>query len=186
MPNSIEAKPIPPLIPRTLRCANTALYASSAVMILAACGWYISTHDSLTSCALAGAAGTAGLLWAAYYCTLRFTLNQTGVHCSSLFSQRSISWDSLTAWDIEATEDREQATCRILFYSADSPTPLSISSELIDLDTVRRLARELQGLEPYKEHTPDEPATDEPPPKKLSSDEENQPSTRGWRPSRKH
>lgn len=154
MPDSIEAKPVPPIIPRTLRCANTTLYASSAVMILTACGWYISTHDSLASCALAAAAGIIGLLWAAYYCFLRFTLDQTGVHCRSLFSRRSISWDSLTSWGIEATEEREQATCRILFYNADSPEPLTITSELIELDTVRHLARELQGQDS------DEPSSD--------------------------
>lgn len=148
IPGSIETKPTPPRIPRTLRCANAALYASSAAMILAAVAWYIGTHDALADQALAAAAGTVGLIWAVHYCYLRITIDQTGIHRRSLLTKRSIHWETLSHWAIETTEDQEQATCRILFFSADTPEPLIITSELIELDSVRQLAKELQGSEP--------------------------------------
>lgn len=145
MPDRNTAKPVPPLVPRTLRCANAALYAVSAVTLLAAGTWYVSTHENTAARVLAIAACLTGLLWAAYYCTLRITIDNQGVHRRTIFSQRSISWDFLSTWEIETSEDREQATCRLLFYSPDTPAPLIITSELFDLDAVRELAGELAG-----------------------------------------
>ena len=145
MPDRNTAKPVPPLVPRTLRCANAALYAVSAVTLLAAGAWYVSTHENTAARVLAIAACLTGLLWTAYYCTLRITIDNQGVHRRTIFSQRSISWDFLSTWEIETSEDREQATCRLLFYSPDTPAPLIITSELFDLDAVRELAGELAG-----------------------------------------
>ena len=123
MPDRNTAKPVPPLVPRTLRCANAALYAVSAVTLLAAGAWYVSTHENTAARVLAIAACLTGLLWTAYYCTLRITIDNQGVHRRTIFSQRSISWDFLSTWEIETSEDREQATCRLLFYSPDTPAP---------------------------------------------------------------
>lgn len=154
MPGNTTASLIPPTTPRTLRCANAGLYACGALLILISSIWYIIQHPGIEHYPLPIIGTILSLLWAAYYCTLRITIDSTGIKRSTLYSQRTLTWQAITHWEIQEQEEQEQATCRILLYSADTPTPLTISSELLPLDDVRQLAHQLQGHPPTTGSTP--------------------------------
>lgn len=135
---------------RVFRCANFGLYLGCAVLIIASVSYYLSAHGSENHplqniAALAGCA--AAVLWAAWFCTISYRIDEHGISERKLSGRRRLAWADLRSWEVHYSADCEQATCRLRFEGREGTPAIELSSELLELEALENLARELQGTD---------------------------------------
>lgn len=128
---------------RTLRCANGPLYMGFVLGIMAA-----AVYVSLTR--LSGFWEICGViiltliaaLWGCFYYFLRFHIDDVGVTRSLLYHRKSIRWADITAADFRHTQTPGTESCSITLTTATNS--ITLSSELLPLEQVEELAKELK------------------------------------------
>ena len=68
--------------------------------------------------------------------------------CQTMAVEASFRWSELRRWEVVRIIEPEQSTCRIIFSGEDGRPSITLSSELLELEAVENLARELQGSNP--------------------------------------
>lgn len=132
------------MTPRTLRCANAHLYLGFVALILAAATYALFCRD-LQGWELWGAlaACAAGVAWGCCYIGLKFELDETGVS-RRLFGVRvqRIAWSEATRINVQEARGAEIESCAITVDNGK--TTLLLSSDLLPLDDVQRLAADMR------------------------------------------
>lgn len=128
--------------PRTLRCANGALYMLMALGVVAAAAYAVicGRVEGAVQLGLALGGCVLALLWGGYYAALRYRVSPEGV-TRCLLGQRVQPWAALRRGDIYRKDERGVAVCRITLEFEGCCW--CISSELFDQDAVQELAAEL-------------------------------------------
>jgi len=132
------------MTPRTLRCANAHLYLGFVALILAAAAYALFCRE-LRGWELWGtlAACTAGVAWGCYYIGLKFELDETGVsRCLFGVRMQRIAWLKATLVDVQEARGEEIESCTITV--SNGKTTLLLSSDLLPLDEVQRLAADMR------------------------------------------
>lgn len=147
--------PQPPRVPEHshhYRCANFGLYIGCALLVLAGVIYYFVSHpptEQPLRSLIALLAGLAAFGWALHYCSINYCVDSDGISVRRLFGpNRSLRWSELRRWEVVRIIEPEQSTCRIIFSGEDGLPPITLSSELLELEAVENLARELQGSAP--------------------------------------
>lgn len=128
---------------RTLRCANGPLYMGFVLGIIAAAVYVCLTR--LTGVwEILGVAGLTiiAAIWGGFYYFLRFRINAEGVTRSLLGHHRSIHWADITMAELRHNQSPGTESCTIVLTSARES--ISLSSDLLPLDQVEELAKELK------------------------------------------
>lgn len=127
--------------PRTLRCANSGLYTGAAIMMLAAAIYVFCCKDALWQQLVAAGAAIITPIWAAYYALLRFTVDPGTITRRSMLGTTTISWSELTHAELQEARTHETESCTITLQAGEKN--MRISSDLLPLEDVQELAREL-------------------------------------------
>ncbi len=128
---------------RTLRCANAQLYIAATVMVLAASIYVLCTKDALWQQITAVLALIITPLWTAHYALLRYTITEESITRRSLRGSTTLRWADLTSAEIHETHQQATESCTIILQAGS--TRMSISSDLLPLDDVQELAKELRA-----------------------------------------
>ena len=128
---------------RTLRCANAQLYIAATVMVLAASIYVLCTKDALWQQITAVLALIITPLWTAHYALLRYTITEESITRRSLRGSTTLRWADLTSAEIQETHQQATESCTIILQAGS--TRMSISSDLLPLDDVQELAKELRA-----------------------------------------
>lgn len=134
------------LPPRTLRCANGALYLVMALALNACALWAALTGRlSGASWGIAALAGLCSLLWALYYATLHWQLDAQGLtRRVYLLRKKTYPWQQLRSAKLHEEARMGVGVCRIYFEFAEGV--LCLSSELIPLDDMETLRDDLREI----------------------------------------
>lgn len=135
---------IPENYERTLRSANAALNVGMALAVVAAAVyvlWVRSGEVREWQVWLCGAGVFVALLWGGYYARYRVRVDARGVTVRAVRS-RFFSWQQLVSAQVEETDSRGIASCCITLTFSPGET-VRISSEMVELEAVQQLAREL-------------------------------------------
>ncbi len=123
--------------------ANRALYISMSLSTFAICSYYIyagteSSYQFYT--AIAAAIGI--FIWGGYFARLRFIVDDNGVSRRALTTKR-LDWNEIK--DIKLTDSAAfgMASCKLIF-SATNDRSMEISSDILDLESVQDLVKELR------------------------------------------
>lgn len=131
------------LPPRTLRCANGALYLLMGLAVAGCAAWAIGSGRVAgawhTCAALAGAA--LALLWGGSYTLLRWEIGPAGITHRSILRRRCYPWANLQNAQIQQSEQNGVATCCLQFNFSNGA--LELSSQLIALDELEQLSEDL-------------------------------------------
>lgn len=140
------------MTPRTLRCANAALYLIFLLVILGAAGYVACTQET-DATGLAGlvALCAAALLWGGSYILLRYDIDEAGVTRRKMGGRRFMAWRDIRRAELRETRQQEVASCTIMLW--DEEGEMSLSSDLLPLEEVQALAEELKqrGILPSDE-----------------------------------
>lgn len=130
--------------PRTLRAANATLYLCLALLVLAAAVYACCTREGLWQQGLALAGGLVALLWAAYYISLRYTVNAMGI-CERRLGKgtRCLPWTELERAELQHKHMQEVESLTLLLHSKQGFT-MSLSSELLSLEAMEELVEEMR------------------------------------------
>ena len=128
---------------RTLRCANAQLYIAATVMVLAASIYVLCTKDALWQQITAVLALIITPIWTAHYALLRYTITEESITRRSLRGSTTLRWADLTSAEIQETHHQATESCTITLKAGN--TRMSISSDLLPLDDVQELAKELRA-----------------------------------------
>ena len=128
---------------RTLRCANAQLYIAATVMVLAASIYVLCTKDALWQQITAILALIITPIWTAHYALLRYTITEESITRRSLRGSTTLRWADLTSAKIQETHQQATESCTIILQAGS--TRMSISSDLLPLDDVQELAKELRA-----------------------------------------
>lgn len=130
--------------PRTLRCANAAMYAVITLIVIAATVYVWCTEARMARCIAATAAALTSTVWALYYVLLRFRVDAQGIVEYNLFRRpRRIDWAELTSARLEEVQLQGIAGLTIILESPS--TTITISSRVLSMDAVEELADELRS-----------------------------------------
>lgn len=147
--------PQPPCVPEHshhYRCANFGLYIGCALLVLVGVIYYFVSHpptEQPLRSLIALLAGLAAIGWALHYCSISYCIDIDGISVRRLFGRSiSLRWSELRRWEVVRIIEPEQSTCRIIFSGEDGRPSITLSSELLELEAVENLARELQGSNP--------------------------------------
>lgn len=127
---------------RVLRCANAQLYLAASILMLGAAAYVLCCKDALWQQITAVLAAICTPAWAAHFIALRFTVTGQGITRRSLWGTTSLRWADLTAASVSSTSNQGTASCTINLQAG--PVSMRISSDLLPLDEVEELARELE------------------------------------------
>lgn len=127
---------------RILRCANTHLYIAATVMVLGAAAYVLCCKDALWQQVAAVVAALITPAWAACYAALRFTVDAEGITRRSITGTTSLKWAELTQATVTESQNQGTASCTLLLQAGDKS--LRISSDVLPLDDVQDLAKELR------------------------------------------
>ncbi len=152
------------MVPRTLRAANALLYASSVLLVIAAI-LYCALYKDMPAWQLWGGVvlSLGAAVWGVYYVTLSYRITAEGVSTHAyLRCTRCLRWADTKCATLEESDANGVASCHIVLQPKEGK-PLRISSDVLPLDDVQKLAADLRriGLLPPAE-TP-ESAPDSPP-----------------------
>lgn len=128
---------------RTLRCANAHLYIAATVIILAAAIHVLCTKDTLWQQIAASVAIITTPIWTAHYALLRYTVTEESITRRSLRGTTTLRWAELTSAEIRETQHQATESCTITLQAGS--TRMNISSDLLPLDDVQELAKELRA-----------------------------------------
>lgn len=127
---------------RTLRCANAQLYLGASLLVIGAAAYVLCCKDTLWQQVAAVLAAILTPLWAAHYIALRFTVTEESITRRSLCGSTTLHWAELTAAELIETSNQGTASCTICLQSGEKK--MRISSDLLPLEEVEELAKELQ------------------------------------------
>lgn len=134
------------------RCANFGLYIGCALLVLVGVIYYFVSHpptEQPLRSLIALLAGLAAIGWALHYCSISYCVDGDGIRVRRLFGRSiSLRWSELRRWEVVRIIEPEQSTCRIIFSGEEGQPSITLSSELLELEAVENLARELQGSAP--------------------------------------
>lgn len=135
------------MTPRTLRCANAALYLVFLLVILGSAAYVVCTQK-VDAAGLAGLAllCAAALLWGGSYILLRYDIDEAGITQRRMGRRRFMAWDNIRRAELRETQQQEVASCTITLW--DDEGNMRLSSDLLPLEEVQALAEELkqQGI----------------------------------------
>ena len=127
---------------RILRCANATLYLTAAIMMIGAAAYVLCCKDILWQQIAAVVAAIITPVWAACYAMLRFTVDSEGITRRSIRGTTSLKWKDLTQATLTETHNQGTASCTLLLQTENKS--MRISSDILPLDDVQELARELR------------------------------------------
>ncbi len=127
---------------RNLRCANAQLYIAATIMVLAAAIYVLCCKDTLWQQVVAVFATIITPVWAAHYAILRFTVTAEGITRRSLRGTTTLRWAELTSATIQETRNQATESCTIHLQAGAAN--ICISSDLLPLEEVQELAKELR------------------------------------------
>ena len=127
---------------RILRCANALLYIAAAILTIGAAAYVLYCKDILWQQVTAVAAAVITPVWAAHYAMLRFTVDSTGITRRSMRGSTCIKWAELSSATLQESNNQGTASCTIHLQAGEQK--MSISSDLLPLDDVQELAKELR------------------------------------------
>lgn len=130
------------LTPRTLRCANGALYVLLALGAAAAGIWAACSGRLAVPLWVMVVCCAAALIWAAYYATYSYRVETDGVVRSLFFIRQKRSWADMSRAAVYRHDERGIATCRVMLQFADGGC-WCISSEVFAPDDVQDFAQEM-------------------------------------------
>lgn len=132
--------------PRTLRCANAALYAGFTLIVWAAALYAgLFREADIFIQAGATAACLVSLLWGGYYVLLRYEVDAGGITRRRLGRGTRLNWADLTCARLQQTDTQE--TISVTLYLETPAASLTLSSDYLAPDDVLELARELGASE---------------------------------------
>ena len=129
---------------RIIRCANAQLYIGATLLVLGAAAYVLCCKDALWQQVAAIAAAIITPLWTAFYVGLKYTVDSTGITRRSLVGNTCLKWADLSSATLQESQNQGTASCTILLQAGE--TSLRISSDLLPLDEVQELARELREI----------------------------------------
>ena len=129
---------------RIIRCANAQLYIGATLLVLGAAAYVLCCKDALWQQVAAIAAAIITPIWTAFYVCLKYTVDSTGITRSSLLGSTGLKWADLSSATLQESQNQGTASCTILLQAGE--TSLRISSDLLPLDEVQELARELREI----------------------------------------
>lgn len=129
---------------RIIRCANAQLYIGATLLVLGAAAYVLCCKDALWQQVAAIAAAVITPLWTAFYVGLKYTVDSTGITRRSLLGSTGLKWADLGSATLQESQNQGTASCTILLQAGE--TSLRISSDLLPLDEVQELARELREI----------------------------------------
>ena len=127
---------------RILRCANAQLYIAAAILMIGAAVYVLCCKDALWQQIAAVAAAIITPAWAAHYAILRFTVDAAGITRRSMRGSTCIKWAELSSATLQECHNQGTASCTIHLQAGEQK--MSISSDLLALDDVQELAKELR------------------------------------------
>lgn len=127
---------------RTLRCANAGLYAAATIMVVAAAIYVLCSKETLWQQMAAVLGAVATPVWAAHYILLRFTVDARGITRRSLLGSITLCWAELTDAQLKETQGQGTESCTICLQAGEKS--MRISSDLLPLEEVQELAKELR------------------------------------------
>ncbi|MBR5195165.1 MAG: hypothetical protein IKW48_03385 [Akkermansia sp.] len=127
---------------RILRCANAQLYIAAAILMIGAAVYVLCCKDALWQQIAAVAAAIITPAWAAHYAILRFTVDAAGITRRSMRGSTCIKWAELSSATLQECHNQGTASCTIHLQAGEQK--MSISSDLLPLDDVQELAKELR------------------------------------------
>ena len=127
---------------RILRCANAQLYIAAAILMIGAAVYVLCCKDALWQQIAAVAAAIITPAWAAHYAILRFTVDAAGITRRSMRGCTCIKWAELSSATLQECHNQGTASCTIHLQAGEQK--MSISSDLLPLDDVQELAKELR------------------------------------------
>ena len=127
---------------RILRCANAHLYIAAAIMMIGAATYVLCCKDALWQQIAAIAAAIITPAWSAHYAILRITVDATGITRRTMLGSTSIKWAELSSATLQESNNQGTASCTIHLQAGEQR--MSISSDLLPLDDVQELAKELR------------------------------------------
>lgn len=132
-----------PLAPRTLRCANAALYLLMGLAAVGCAAWAIATGRATGAWQTTAAALAAltALLWGGSYTLLRWEIGPAGITAHHLLRRRHYPWHSLQNIHETRTDHNGVATYRLTLIFAQGT--LTLSSQLISPDDLEQLRESL-------------------------------------------
>lgn len=129
---------------RIIRCANAQLYIGATLLVLGAAAYVLCCNDAIWQQVAAIAAAIITPLWTAFYVCLKYTVDSTGITRCSLLGSTSLKWADLSSATLQESQNQGTASCTIQLQAGE--TSLRISSDLLPLDEVQELARELREI----------------------------------------
>lgn len=127
---------------RILRCANATLYLTAAIMMIGAAAYVLCCKDILWQQIAAVVAAIITPVWAAHFALLRYTVTHEGITRRSMQGSTTIKWAELTSATLHESNNQGTASCTIHLQAGAQR--MSISSDLLPLDDVQELAKELR------------------------------------------
>lgn len=130
------------MTPKTIHCANGALYMLMSIAAAACAAWAIASGRVSGVWHLAAALAGVGIamLWGAYYALLRWEVNADGIS-RCLLRRRFYPWQSLQHAQVQQSDAGGVATCCLVLRFAEGE--LELSSRLISIDALEELRDEL-------------------------------------------
>ena len=129
---------------RIIRCANAQLYIGATLLVLGAAAYVLCCKDALWQQVAAIAAAIITPLWTAFYVGLKYPVDSTGITRRSLVGNTCLKWADVSSATLQESQNQGTASCTILLQAGE--TSLRISSDLLPLDEVQELARELREI----------------------------------------
>ena len=127
---------------RIIRCANAQLYIGATLLVLGAAAYVLSCKDTLWQQIAAVAAAIITPVWTAFYVSLKYTVDSTGITRRSLLGSTCLKWADLSSATLQETQNQGTASCTLLLAAGE--TSMRVSSDLLPLEDVQELACELR------------------------------------------
>ena len=128
---------------RILRCANAQLYLAATVLVAGAAIYVLCCKDPLWQQLTAVAALLFTPLWCAHYLSLSYTITAEGITRRAWGRSTTLRWSELSSAQVQNTQTPGTESCSILLQAGKRS--LSISSDILPLDSVKELAEELRS-----------------------------------------
>ena len=110
--------------------------------MIGAAVYVLCCKDALWQQIAAVAAAIITPAWAAHYAILRFTVDAAGITRRSMRGSTCIKWAELSSATLQECHNQGTASCTIHLQAGKQK--MSISSDLLPLDDVQELAKELR------------------------------------------
>lgn len=132
------------MIPRTLRCANAAVYATATLTVVAAAVYVLIFQEAhILRQITAIAAIIVSLIWGTYYQIKRYTIDAEGITEYRPFRKSlRLKWADLTHANLVEVQLQGVASLSIELQAPQGA--ITLSSRILALETVEELAQEMR------------------------------------------